>query len=30
MNEQLLLQLKWGAYWLWPDGWYRLFPPEAR
>jgi len=18
---------QWGAYWLHPDGWYRLFPP---
>ena len=23
------LPLKWGAYWLHPDGWYRLFPPNA-
>jgi len=29
-NDQLLLPLKWGAHWLWPDGWYRLFPPGAR
>ena len=22
------LPLKWGEYWLHPDGWYRLFPPN--
>jgi len=29
-RKKPLLPLKWGAYSLWPDGWYRLFPPGAR
>jgi hypothetical protein len=27
MNATKDKPARWGAYWLHPDGWYRLFPP---
>lgn len=28
--EILTIGGRWGAYWLHPDGWFRLYPPDTK